>query len=303
MLKTELIAKFLLPLLCWSVVAHSTTGQEFTDVNLKCFNFNSSFELAKVPVTVNGASGSQPFNDPTRGALATVLDRFQSLGGNMDLVRNLKVNTYFNGREGKCTNWTAGAHQIDYVAACTRDGVLTPRSQEEAAINLTHEIGHTIGLQGGTYNDYFNANPQVCAISHYSTENTNSNPRKEEFGEVFLAYMANPADLQTKCPNAYSYFQKKFFPGSARSASPDAKAACHYSGNPDNQTYMSVVGWDGHSSDDPDAPSEFKWPQFGMHNGQFSGLDELLKYIFNRNAAPKVNYINDGPAEARPDPE
>lgn len=141
-------------------------------------------------------------------AMATVSQQFKKLG-RADLIKDIKVEAFPGpkGRDGKCTNYTAGTNHIQMVINCGGRNV----TAGTIAPNLLHEFMHSVGQQG-YYQSYDKSVPTACAITGYCIHNDNPNgKRREEFAEVGAMFVHSPQLLQQKCPEAYDFFRKNVF--------------------------------------------------------------------------------------------
>lgn len=75
---------------------------------------------------------------------------------------------------------------------------------------IAHEIGHQVGNTQKLYSKYFKA-VKACNITNYAKNRTRG--RKEEFAEVFAAYISNPSLFNGKgsnCKKAFKFFANEF---------------------------------------------------------------------------------------------
>ena len=90
---------------------------------------------------------------------------------------------------------------------------------------IAHEIGHQVGNRQGLYNKYFKA-VKACGITNYAKNRDRG--RREEFAEVFAAYIANPALFNGKgrnCQKAFQFFAKQFGERNAKTTCSSRKSS------------------------------------------------------------------------------
>jgi hypothetical protein len=105
---------------------------------------------------------------------------------------------------------TLSQAEIDKAAASST------RAAAEAMV--VHEFGHVVARRSNLQGAY-DAQVPDCNISTYCTcQISNSGApgkvhghRREEFAEVFTAYIFDAGRLKSQCPEAYAFMQKKVF--------------------------------------------------------------------------------------------
>ncbi|MBX2995141.1 MAG: hypothetical protein KF681_09970 [Bdellovibrionaceae bacterium] len=80
---------------------------------------------------------------------------------------------------------------------------------------MAHELGHLIGNKNNArlYSQYKSRVRPRCCLTNYACSNSNSQPRNEEFAEVFASFIANPslaANAGGSCPAALNFFKSEF---------------------------------------------------------------------------------------------
>lgn len=79
---------------------------------------------------------------------------------------------------------------------------------------LVHEIGHYVANRGGWYPRYERAVTRRCQVSRYCTHTQAGraiNHRREEFAEVFAAFLLSTDRLKAECPESYQFMKTQMF--------------------------------------------------------------------------------------------
>jgi hypothetical protein len=79
---------------------------------------------------------------------------------------------------------------------------------------LVHELGHFVANKLNLYPQYNNKVPRRCRVSRYTTHMSSGaaiSHRREEFAEVFAAYLTATDRLRSACPDAYHFMKRDVF--------------------------------------------------------------------------------------------
>lgn len=156
------------------------------------------------------------YKDGRAKAVAEVISTVASIGkGKFTAHKNLRIVFGNPGKSSKNSRRTAFDIQLNPGATNARGlGGGKAGSRYGGTNNralIAHELGHYIGRV--YYGAYFKAVRSVCKLTRYSYKNKNRNPRREEFSEVFAAYVTNPALFRNKgrhCRTAFKFFANVF---------------------------------------------------------------------------------------------
>jgi hypothetical protein len=171
-----------------------------------------------------------PASDALQQAMATIGQKFESLG-RPDLIRGMVIENYPGGRDGKCTNYTAGPKRIKMVTMCGSKNHMRNVTAADISLSMIHEFFHAAGQQ--KYYGSYQGSVPVCEVTGYCTHSDNRNPRNEEFAEVGAMYVHSPQVLKSTCPEAYEFFKNNIFNGHEASESTCQGIATAIAGSPD----------------------------------------------------------------------
>ncbi len=167
-------------------------------------------DLKSYKITINNAKDPSHSLYPHHKVLIPgVLKRATDLGLHKNIVSHITINVYPGGKPSgaTCSSNVPNANTINLVVNCYRHD--DPR---RTLAHFSHELGHIVGNRG-YYKAYKQNLPQRCAITDYSTNNTNKSPRNEEFAEVFAIYLHSPDHLKAACPQHYEWMRQHVFNG------------------------------------------------------------------------------------------
>lgn len=166
-------------------------------------------------VTVSGARGDE------QRLVHSAIGRINALagGGRLGELRGLQIRFKETLGRPRTDGGCLPASQMSGAVEIARRCAPGARVQENNIIGsygtglLVHEIGHYVGNRGG-YRGY----PGGCRISQYCTHSMSGRPhsahqqKREEFAEVFAAYVLQPDRLRQHpgCQAAYQHMRRMF---------------------------------------------------------------------------------------------
>ncbi|HRK07643.1 MAG TPA: hypothetical protein PLZ57_07715 [Pseudobdellovibrionaceae bacterium] len=175
----------------------------------------SSDATQRSGVTVSGARGDE------QRLVHSAIGRINALagGGRLSELRGLQIRFKETLGRPRTDGGCLPASQMSGAVEIARRCAPGARVQENNIIGsygtglLVHEIGHYVGNRGG-YRGY----PGGCRISQYCTHSMSGRPhsahqqKREEFAEVFAAYVLQPDRLRRHpgCQAAYQHLRRMF---------------------------------------------------------------------------------------------
>lgn len=229
---------FIIPLLLFSSYSYAagySSERDLVKINADAARGNCLPELNRDPnnvlrqsgievftarnrASVPGGSGCQSFSslpnrqaisNPEDGrlkALAQVVQTLNTMGsGNLTTHHNIKVVMgSVRGPSRQCPDHVQlnpGSQNCMGLDDNSYDGT------NNIAL-IAHELGHQVGNGGGFQSGYEAAVPSSCRLTTYAGSN-----RREEFAEVFAAYVTNPSIFQGKgqnCEKAFKFLTELF---------------------------------------------------------------------------------------------
>lgn len=108
---------------------------------------------------------------------------------------------------------------LDILARQTDQGLTMSSESVNNLANIAHELGHKVGNDQSPKSPYtwyglYKKNvPGACTFTHYCRA-SGTNPRQEEFAEVFAAYLTHPQMLLSggpACVQAFNFLRANMF--------------------------------------------------------------------------------------------
>lgn len=178
--------------------------------NIDCLSRGKSQDITKLGINLKGANRSERrVMESIAGTMISIAGESQAkklLGGAKVVYQN-KLRTRTNGNCLPAHQLIAGEVHVarkcaDGSEVIARDGI------------LIHELGHYAANRANLYPDYEKQVKKKCKISGYCTHNSMQkvfNHRKEEFAEVFGAFLLATDRLKRDCKQAYDFMKKNLF--------------------------------------------------------------------------------------------
>jgi hypothetical protein len=178
--------------------------------NTECLKRGKSQDISKLGLNLQGANRSERrVMEDIAGTMIGLAGENQAkkLLGNAKVVYQNKLRTRKNGNCLPAHQLIAGEVHVarkcdDGSEVIARDGI------------LVHELGHYAANRANLYPLYDKTVKRKCKISGYCTHNSMNkafNHRKEEFAEVFGAFLLATDRLKRDCKDAYEFMKKHVF--------------------------------------------------------------------------------------------
>jgi len=147
-------------------------------------------------------------SDDRLQSLAMVLGTIEQIG-RTDFSAQKNVKIVF-GRKAQSSRRLSDHIQLNPGNQNTRPMRSTKYGGTDNMGLIAHELGHEVGNNQNFYSRYFKA-VGPCNITRYAK--SRSRGRREEFAEVFAAYITNPSLFQNRgrnCTKAFEFFKTAF---------------------------------------------------------------------------------------------
>lgn len=178
--------------------------------NEDCFERGKSRDLSKLEINLRGANRKERrYMEQFASTLIKISGEAQAkhLVGDLRVVFQRQLRTRNDGNCLPGHQLTPG--EVNMARQCP-DGA---RIEGSEGI-LVHEIGHYVANEGNWYPRYEQAVRTRCRVSRYCTHTSANNTiqhRREEFAEVFAAFLMSTDRLKRDCPESYEFLKKEMF--------------------------------------------------------------------------------------------
>ncbi len=181
-----------------------------------------SGNAADVRISTSGvkfSGGNQTHKDVVASALSTV--SIQSEGRLDSVFKGLSVNIVSSVSQSARAAGSATRNVVQLKA----DELLVSRNKAVGEATVVHELGHVLSRRKNLQPAY-DSQVDDCNLTTYCTHTPARNGapgpahghRREEFAEVFAAYIFHSDALKSQCPSAYNFMKAKVFGTDARSS-------------------------------------------------------------------------------------
>ncbi len=184
--------------------------------NEDCFERGNSRDVTKLKMNIKGANRKERrYMEQFASTMIKITGENQA----KKLVGDLRVVFHKQLRNRKDGNCLPGHQLISGEVNMARQCPDGTKIDGTEGI-LVHEIGHYVANRGNWYPKYEQAVRKRCQVSRYCTHTAANHAiqnRKEEFAEVFAAFLMATDRLKRDCPDAYQFFKKEMFNNSSYS--------------------------------------------------------------------------------------